>query len=63
MLLLEIYMCFMAVCLGPQLSKPRTQNLSKEASNEACQNKINTTISEAKTRIVRTWLPKFNLFL
>ena len=25
------FMCFMAVCLGPQLSKPRTQNLSKEA--------------------------------
>ena len=31
MLLLKIYVCFMAVCLGPQLSKPHTQNLSKEA--------------------------------
>ena len=31
MLLLEIYICFIAVCLGPQLSKPRTQNLAKEA--------------------------------
>ena len=30
-MMLEIYMCLMAVCLGPQLSKPRTQNLSKEA--------------------------------
>ena len=48
-------MCFMAVCLGPQLSKPRTQNLSKRPSNKACQNKVNTTISEAKTRIVKTY--------
>ena len=48
-------MCFMAVCLGPQLSKRARRICQKRPSNQACQNKVNTTTSEAKTRIVKTY--------
>ena len=43
-------MCFMAVCFGPQLSKPRTQ-----IKRGLVTKHVNTTISEAKTRIVKTY--------